>query len=350
MYEIKIKLNSKPTESLNIYNENEVITQTTEDPKTLDEETIKEKSLTLTILGELQFGGKVTKNLNDNYMLSIKDIAEYTKNSNYTIATLGTNILRTDKVDENITSKYVVSKPVINAFEALGIDGLNIATDHMLDYGDDVFNITKGVLEENDIDILGLENSVIYVENDGIKIAIIGVLNEVIGTETDYTKAGIFMYNLNKLENVIKDAKNKVNTVILMTHLGYENEHTVTKVMSWFYKKLIDMGADAVIGTHSLGVYNVEIYKNKPIIYSLGYFISDTSYETGKKSGILTFTFNETGKIKKMEMVPTYTKDKTKVMPYIDIDKENSLTFMQMFCSDIVNRQITDEKVIINLN
>lgn len=283
-------------------------------------------------MGELQFGGQVRKNLNDNYMLGIKNITKYTKNSNYTIATLGTNILRTDKIADNITSKYVVSNQVINAIEALGIDGLNIATDHMLDHKKEIFDITKGILEENNIDILGLENSVIYVENDGIKIAIIGVLNEVIGTETTYTKAGIFMYNLDKLKTAITAAKNKVNTVILMTHLGYENEHTVTKVMSWFYKKLIDMGADAVIGSHSLGIHSVELYKNKPIIYSLGYFISDTDYEIGKKSGILTLSFNETGKIKTIEMIPTYIKDKKEVVPLTEIDETNALSFMQMFC------------------
>lgn len=327
-----------------------------ESPKTSDadivdkkEEEPQKKELKLTVLGEMQFGGVTGKSLSQNYMLATKEVSEYTKNSDYVMATLGTNILRSDEVNDNIQSKYIVSKQVINAFSALNINGLNIATDHMLDFKEDVFKVTKGILEEEDINILGIDDSVIYVENDGIKIAIVGVLNEVIGRESDYTKVGIYMYNLKALEQKISDLKEKVNTVIVMTHLGYENVHTVTKVMSWFYKELIDMGADLVLGSHSLGVYPVEIYKGKPILYSLGYFISDTSYELGKKSGIFNFTFDDQGDLTKIEMIPTYIKDKKEVKLYNDLNEKEALSFMQMFSANIVNKQITSGRVILNL-
>ncbi len=283
---------------------------------------VEEKTFSIAFLGELMMGGEIGKNLNYNYMSAFKSIAEYTSKADYTTVNLVTNVIDLEKLD-NTKSKYIVTKNIENAFSALGVDGVNIASDHMVDFGEEVFKDTVSILKE-DYDLIGLKDTIVYAERDGIKVAIIGVCNEVIGTEGKYTSAGIMMYNMKKLQSMIKEAKKNVNTVIMLTHLGLENTHTVTSIMSWFYRELVDAGADIVLGSHALGLYPVEIYKGKPIIYSMSNLMSDTDYLKGKETGIFTITLDEKGYIYTLDILPLYVNAKKQTVLYSDYNSESS--------------------------
>lgn len=305
------------------------------------------KEFTISFLGELMMGGIIGENLDYNYMSAFKSISEYTKSADYTVLNLGTNVIDLDTI-EDARSKYIVTKNVENVFNALGVDGINIASDHMLDFGTEVFNDTKSMLED-DYDLIGLKDTTIYAESNGIKIAIIGVCNEVIGTESKYTNAGIMMYNLKKLQSMIKEAKKSVNTVVLLTHLGLENTHSVTSIMSWFYKELIDAGADIVLGSHALGMYPVEIYNGKPIVYSMGYLMSDTDYLLGKETGIFTISIDEKGYLDSLEITPLYINAKKQTLLYRDYSSEANEKILKYITSKLDNNdyKLNNNKVEI---
>lgn len=307
------------------------------------------KEFTVAFLGELMMGGEIGENLKYNYMSAFKNIAEYTSKADYTVVNLATNVIDL-KTLKDTKSKYIVTRNIENAFSALGVDGINIANDHMLDFGKDVFKDTVKTLKE-DYDLIGLNNKTVYVEHDGIKIAIIGVCNEVIGTEGEYTDAGIMMYNMKKLKSMIKEAKKKVNTVVMLTHLGLENTHTVTDIMSWFYKELVDAGADAILGSHALGLYPVEMYKGKPIVYSMSNLMSDTDYLLGKESGIFTLTINKSGKLESLEILPLYVNAKKQTVLYSDYNRKTNGTLLKFLTGNLENNQykISNNSVIINI-
>ena len=278
-----------------------------------------------------------------------KNISEYTSQADYTVLNLATNIIDLKELKDT-KSKYIVTKSIENAFSALGIDGINIANDHMLDFGKSVFKDTTNILKE-DYDLIGLKDTIVYVEHEGIKVALIGVCNEVIGTESEYTNAGIMMYNMKKLKSMIKTAKEKVGSVIVLTHLGLENTHTVTDIMSWFYKELVDAGADAVLGSHALGLYPLEMYKGKPIIYSMSNLMSDTDYLLGKESGIFTLNIDEKGKIKSLEILPLYVNAKKQTLLYSDYSKDANTTLLKYLTNKLNGDifKIYDNKVTIDM-
>lgn len=330
------KIPNKDKEDVQIYEEN----------TTVD---IPQKEFTVAFLGELMMGGEIGENLDYNYMSAFKSIAEYTNHADYTTLNLATNVIDLDKI-QNAKSKYIVTKSIENAFNALGVDGINIASDHMMDFGKEVFKDTLSILEQ-DYDLIGLKDTTVYAEHDGIKIAIIGVCNEVIGTEGKYTDAGIMMYNMKKLKSMISEAKKNVDTVIMLTHLGFENTHTITSIMSWFYRELIKAGADMVLGSHALGLYPVEIYKGKPIIYSMGKLMSDTDYTIGKETGVFTIKINESGSITSLEIVPLYVNAKKQTILYSDYNRKDNDTLLQYLTQNIDEDKynISGNKVIIDI-
>ncbi len=301
------------------------------------------KELKITALGEIMMGGKIGENLEYNYDDAFKYITEHTKDSDYTLAHLATNVVEIEELGTT-NSKYIVKAEIKEALSNLGLDGINIATDHILDFGIPMLNDTKEILAK-DYDLLGLEDSIIYVEKEGIKVALIGVCNETIGNEKTYTSAGIMMYNLSNVKSLIKKAKESASAVIVMTHLGNENSHTITKTMKSTYKALIKAGADVVLGSHALGIYPIEIYKGKPIIYSLGYLMHDTSYESGKKGGIFDLTFNEQGKLKKIEITPTYINAKKQTILMKDYNAKSAEDFLKYVAGDLKECHIVENKM-----
>ena len=324
------------------------------DETTKEDEEEKENQTTdmrITALGEIMMGGsRWNKN---SYSIAYKEIAPHTLESDYTIASLATNITTVEDLSDT-KSKYIANESIVNAFSALNIKALNVATDHMLDFSKNMFKTTIDTIKKNDIDVVGLNNDVVYAEKNGIRVGIIGINNVVIGSAGDYINAGMYIYDMGKLQRTIKEARKNADTIIVMTHYGKENVHEVTDVMSWFAKEIIKAGADIVLGGHSLGIYPVEEYNGKLIIYSLGYLMHDTTKEVGKKSAIFDININEKGVINKLSITPTYIKDSNTVKLFKDINQKAGINFLNELKSKSklskYSSSVEDDKLVITLN
>nr|MBO8918832.1 CapA family protein [Proteus mirabilis] len=61
-----------------------------------------------------------------------------------------------------------------------------------------------------------------------------------------------------------------MDKVIILPHWGIENQFFPTAEQVCFARRLIDAGADAIIGTHTHTIQSHEIYNKKHIYYSIG--------------------------------------------------------------------------------
>jgi poly-gamma-glutamate capsule biosynthesis protein CapA/YwtB (metallophosphatase superfamily) len=84
--------------------------------------------------------------------------------------------------------------------------------------------------------------------------------------------------------------------VIIYPHWGVEYKATATVASRRWAHQLIDAGADMVIGNHAHWAGAMEVYKGKPIWYSLGNFVFDQSWSEETEEGlILELTFSGAG-------------------------------------------------------
>lgn len=74
--------------------------------------------------------------------------------------------------------------------------------------------------------------------------------------------------------NVMKEYA-KVMPVIAFPHMGVEYRSTAEEAKVSAYHRMIDAGADAVIGAHPHVIQNSEVYKGRLIAYSTGNFLFD---------------------------------------------------------------------------
>lgn len=310
-------------------------------------------NITINLLGEIMMGGDVTRNLDYIYSYAFKDVYVDAKSADFTYSNLSTNITNMDKL-EDTKSKYIVTKDVISGLKTLGIDAVSIASDHMMDFSSTMFRTTTGILENSNIYVAGQKDNPVYFEKNNKKIAIVSTNSVVIGTKSVYENNNISMYDSDNLKKNIEEAKKSAGFVIVDVHWGKDYEYGVTNQMTQMAHEAIDSGADMVIGSHALGVYPIITYKGKPIIYSLGYLISDTNYLVGKESFIFNVSLNNDLKLEKITMTPTYIKDKEQVVLYKNYDVVKMNEFLEQMnnwnLENSLKSSINDGKIIIDFN
>ena len=335
--------NNDKKEENNDKKENEVTEKT--DNKVSDE------SISLMVLGEIMMGGKVTQALDYNYMLAFKEVYNITKESDFTYSNLATNITNLDKIEDAKTD-YLVTKNIINAFNALGIDALSIATDHITDYPENIIKNTESILEKNNIFVAGKKDMPVYFEKNDKKIAIVSTNSVIIGTKNTYDKNGISVYSEDNIKKNILEAKKMSDFVIVDIHWGKgESQFGITEEMKNMAKFVIDCGADLVMGTHAVGIQPIDMYNGKPIIYSTGYFMTNLEYETTKLSYMFNFKFNKDTKLESIEMTPIYIKDLKETVLFNSFDSFNSNVNMNSLVNRSkekgVNAEVKDGKIVI---
>lgn len=309
------------------------------------------EGINLMVLGEIMMGGMVTQNLDYNYLLAFREVYDITKRADFTYSNLATNITNLDKIEDAKTD-YLVTKNILNAFNALGIDALSIANDHIIDYPTEIIRNTQKLLEDNSIFVAGKKDMPLYFEKNGKKIAIVSTNSVIIGTKDNYDKNNISIYDEENIKKNIEEAKKMSDFVIVDIHWGKgESFFGITEQVKNMAEYVIDNGADLVIGTHAIGIQPIHIYNNKPIIYTTGYFMSDLEYETTKVSYMFDFKFNSDIKLSSIEMTPIYIKDLKETVLYKNYDEVSANINMKSLCNrsieNGINAKLQGDKLII---
>jgi poly-gamma-glutamate synthesis protein (capsule biosynthesis protein) len=73
----------------------------------------------------------------------------------------------------------------------------------------------------------------------------------------------------------IKAARGQADLVVLYLHWGRELRPAPDPEQRVLARNLIDAGADAIVGSHPHVTQDVEWYRDRPIVYSLGNFVFD---------------------------------------------------------------------------
>ena len=157
---------------------------------------------------------------------------------------------------------------------------VSLANNHVMDYGEEAFAKTRAILEEASIPYFGAGrtgdnfNNPVVIEFAGKTIGLLGYsCPSTTPTFGDDMHSGSAFLSL---ENVIKDIeaiKTKVDFVIVQPHWGIQEIPFPTYQDRKLAHKLIDYGADLIVGHHAHVIQSREIYKGKHIFYGIGNFI-----------------------------------------------------------------------------
>lgn len=158
-----------------------------------------------------------------------------------------------------------------------GFHALNIANNHSEDcYGRGVDD-TRSYLRASGLDTFGsadATSSYLIRKVGGASVVLMGI------DETSSTDEQLEGYY-----NAITELKGTNDHVIVHIHWGTEYDTKPGNRQRSIGHRLIDSGADVVIGHHPHVIQPVEVYKGGAIFYSVGNFIFDQS-ETSTRRGL----------------------------------------------------------------
>ena len=168
----------------------------------------------------------------------------------------------------------------VAVLQEMGVDVVTLANNHVYDYGEQALLDTFSTLENAGIDYFGAGHNLdeameaVYYELDGKTIAFVGASRAEkykLTPQATETEPGILRcYDTELFLEAIREADAKADFVIAVVHWGTEYSYDLEEVQLSTGKEYLDAGADAIIGGHSHCLQGMEIYDEKPIIYSLG--------------------------------------------------------------------------------
>lgn len=228
---------------------------------------------------------------------------------------------------------------IADAIKNTGYDVVDLAHNHILDTGLYGLQYTDKIFKDRGIDTIGVhtekkrsEDKVLIKEVNGIKIAILAYTYGFNGMDVNLTPEQYDSYlsdlDEEKIKEELQRAEREADVTVVMPQMGVEYKLEPTEEQKALYHKMIEWGADVILGGHPHVIEPAETIEKdgdkKFIIYSMGNFISDQRLERlGNKwteRGLLMDVMFEKDKdktvVKAVQAHPTlvYSKPNNRVM------------------------------------
>lgn len=217
--------------------------------------------------------------LDGNLSAVFSDTLEVFQNSNLNIinleAVLCGDVTPIQKVGPNLKVNPNIAKQLKN----IPVHVACLSNNHILDYHEAGLTQTIQALDKENIKYVGAGSTKIdaetplFIEVNGVKLCFVNFV--VAGAPISFETANTSMLEPRKNCIAIKKAKAEGTIVIPIIHTGKEQVLLPAPGLRDTCKDFIDAGASAVICHHPHVPQGIEIYENKPILYSLGNLLFD---------------------------------------------------------------------------
>lgn len=246
-----------------------------------------------------------------------------------------------------------------------GIDIVNIANNHLMDFGADGLRETMASLSATGLEFVGggvnLDESYrpVIVESDGCRVAYLGMTTTLANSSaagkqrpgaapvriltrylidpvtlqetpgmSPHAETIPFDDDVSYLAERIRAAAKEADLVIVAAHWGvpYGWVASIQSEIAGYQRPLahamIDAGASAIIGHHPHVLQGVEFYRDRPIFYSLGNFIIHPDRDRSEMRSIPEYDFgslrgaiNKIGGLAKLSWASTEGRPKCELWP-----------------------------------
>lgn len=214
----------------------------------------------------------------DKFAYPFKKISSFLRSKDLVLVNLENPLTSNPRAHGLLIAEPVYAQAMADA----GVSMVSLANNHIFDAGENGFSDTINWLNKAGILFVGA--------GENIEKTRLGTTIELKGTTINflaYTQycnhrfvsvagnnyAGILPLDRQLIMDDIKRAREKADFVFPILHWGFENTHFIHPRQIEIAHLLIDAGADGIIGHHPHVPHGIEIYKGKPILYSLGNFI-----------------------------------------------------------------------------
>lgn len=253
---------------------------------------------------------------------------------------------------------YSASPKYARPMAASNFKVVSFSNNHCMDFGEPAFFDTLDVLQRNGIRVVGAGRNYedarkpVLFELNGLRLAFLAY--NLFGPDTVFATAeesGVVPLNELVVKEDVERARDDADFIFASTHWGVEGEPKPSAWLVGFAHRLIDYGIDVIFGHHAHLPGSIEVYKSKPIFYSLGNFIFGHThrYWTDNILAKLTLARN---RVRKIELTAVGSKGVEQYQPVAlsGARAVNVLTFVRQVSEPLgTSIVIEEEKGIVNL-
>jgi poly-gamma-glutamate capsule biosynthesis protein CapA/YwtB (metallophosphatase superfamily) len=222
-----------------------------------------------------------------DFLWPFRPTAAYTKNADITYVNLEAPLFAGCPVSPAEGFTFCGDPRTVGGLKLMGADVVNLANNHINNYGAEGITATDQLLHKNGMQTSGL-GPVGIVNVRGLKFGFIGFNGVGVAIDRSVLKASIAR------------ARQLADVVVVQFHWGKEYERqpkadpgvpTPDDPVTVGHLS-IDWGADIVIGNHPHWYQGVEVYHGKLITYAHGNFVFDQMWSEQTREGMVgTYTF-----------------------------------------------------------
>lgn len=197
--------------------------------------------------------------------------------------------------------------------ETLGLDTVLAANNHILDFGPDAYDDTLALLDRLHVEHVGLVDQVSRSKVNGVRVAIVGFTQPY---RPDFQSH----HDLDLAAAVVARAAADCDVLIALVHGGSEGKDQIhlrggKEYAGAEYRgrpvelahRLVEAGADLVIGFGAHAPRAMEWYEGRLIAYSLGNFLTYGPFDLHAPnylSAVLQVTLDKRGELVDGQVVP----------------------------------------------
>jgi poly-gamma-glutamate synthesis protein (capsule biosynthesis protein) len=165
----------------------------------------------------------------------------------------------------------------------LGVNAAGLANNHIRDFGNEGYRQTAASLDLHQVLHTGAGRNLaeaqlpLAVTVKGLKVGIWALAEKELNVASE-NAAGSSWFRPGEDFFAIREMRKAYDFLLIFVHAGHEFMSTPSPRIRAAYRRLVDAGADAVIGHHPHVVQGAERYKDALIAYSLGNLVFDSPY------------------------------------------------------------------------
>ncbi len=263
---------------------------------------------TLTVVGDIMLGRGVARQ-SGGAAARLRPMARHLRAADLTVGNLEST-LSDDGPPRQGDDSFHAPPSVLAALADAGVDALSLANNHTGDFGDRALLETVRAFAGSRIagfgagrDLSAASRPAVLTRN-GVRFGFLGF--NAIGETPRATPAApgalsvrmpprtgpLNRSDLAHVLDAVRRLERRVDVVVVLPHWGTQYTHRAEPVQRAVGRRLVDAGADLVVGGHPHWVQGVERYGGAVVAHSLGNFVFDMDFMEQTMEGVtLTATF-----------------------------------------------------------
>lgn len=256
-------------------------------------------------------GGSAIKTFEQQgYDHSFVETASYLLEGDINFANLETPITSGGEEYPNKQFTFRMSPKAVPSLVKVGFNLLSLANNHMMDFGPEGLADTLSILHKHGVHFAGAGRNLHEARTPGIvevkgqKVALLAYsVTLPVGFYAGPMRPGTAFAYQEHLDADIPRIRKLCDFLIVSFHWGKELATFPEDYQVNLAHKVIDLGADLVLGHHPHVIQGIEVYKGRPVLYSLGNF-AFSSYSHKVRNGMMARLTVLGNTIKEIEIIP----------------------------------------------